>query len=282
MVTTDRFVYIHMPKTGGTFVTSVLFRIHKPARLPSSRSGLARKILHYVQRCAQSPYGSSLSPYGEIADVEPKHGTCSEIPAPHKDKPILSTIRNPYDWYVSQYEFGWWKRTFMYHPESHPTPAGSAIEHVLPEFIQQHPHFPDISFQEFVDLCSGAALVLKERGPDLGLYSHSFIRFYYRHVPELISRFNRNYLVSGRDTLDRFDVSFIKTNRLNQELYAFLLSMGYRAKDLRFLPELGKILPMGRGRRDDQKWERYYTPVLKDIIREKEWALFEMFPEFDT
>jgi hypothetical protein len=38
---------------------------------------------------------------------------------------------------------------------------------------------------------------------------------------------------------------------------------------------------MGRGRRNDQNWEKYYTPALKKFIREKDWVLFEMFPEFD-
>ena len=78
-----------------------------------------------------------------------------------------------------------------------------------------------------------------------------------------------------------FGVHFIKTNRLNQELYDFLLSMCYRACDLDFLPGLDRILPMGRGRRDEQNWERYYTPDLKAFIRKKDYALFDMFPDFD-
>lgn len=78
-----------------------------------------------------------------------------------------------------------------------------------------------------------------------------------------------------------FGVHFVKTNRLNQELYDFLLSMGYHAYDLDFLPSLGRILPLGRGRRDEQIWESYYTPDLKAFIREKDCALFDMFPDFD-
>jgi hypothetical protein len=225
----------------------------------------------------------SLSPYGPITDLEPKHGTCHEIPMLYRKKPVLSTLRNPYDWYVSQYEFGWWKRTFMYHPESNPTPAGFAIEHVLPEFIEKHSHFPDISFQEFVDLCHEASLVYNRgAGTDFGLYTHSFIRFYFREVAEVISRMDRSYLRSERHRLDMFDVHFITTNCLNQELYDFLLSAGYCAEDLGFLPGLSKILPMGRGRREDQNWQNYYTPGLKKFIREKDWAVFEMFPNFDV
>jgi hypothetical protein len=29
MIFTDRFVYVHEPKTGGTFVTSMLFRLYE-------------------------------------------------------------------------------------------------------------------------------------------------------------------------------------------------------------------------------------------------------------
>jgi hypothetical protein len=282
MVITDKFVYIHMPKTGGTFVTSVLFRIHNSTKPTSTRYNSAYRLLLSVLHPSRARLVNSLKLYGEIVDLEPKHGTCHEIPEQHRNKPILSTIRTPYDWYVSQYEFGWWKRTFLYHPESHPTPAGFAIEHVLPEFIVQYPHFPDISFQEFVDLCNKAALVFNsECDTDLGLYTHSFVRFYYREAAKVISRIDWEYVCSGRHKLDMFNVDFIKTDRLNQELYGFLLSIGYRAEDLRFLPALGKILPMGRGRRKDQHWEKYYAPSLKEFIREKDWALFEMFPDFD-
>jgi len=79
-----------------------------------------------------------------------------------------------------------------------------------------------------------------------------------------------------------FDVHFMRTDHLNKELYEFLLSMGYHAAHLKFVPDLGKILPMGRGRRDDQNWGKYYTPSLKEFIRAKAWALFELFPEFDV
>jgi hypothetical protein len=266
-----------MPKTGGTFITSVLFRIHDSAQPDSNHKFLVSVLRRLFRRSL-----GSRTPYGPIADLEPKHGTCHDIPALHGDKPILSTMRNPYDWYVSQYEFGWWKKTFVYHPESHPTPAGFAIEQVLPEFIKENPHFPDISFQEFIDLCYGAALVYNNGGgTNLGLYTHSFIRFYYREVAKVILRIDQDYICSGRHTLDMFDVYFVKTNRVNEELYNFLVSTGYRTEDLSFLPNLDKILPMGRGRRNDQNWEKYYTPALKKFIREKDWVLFEMFPEFD-
>jgi hypothetical protein len=55
-----------------------------------------------------------------------------------------------------------------------------------------------------------------------------------------------------------------------------VLSIGYLAEDLEFISGLGKILPIGRGKRDDQSWERFCTPELNRLIRERDWALFEM------
>ena len=73
-------------------------------------------------------------------------GPATTFPQAHAHKPILSCDRGPYEWYVSQYEFGWWKRTFDYHPDEPLPPAGWAIERVLPSFISAHPHLPKVSF----------------------------------------------------------------------------------------------------------------------------------------
>jgi hypothetical protein len=59
--------------------------------------------------------------------------------------------------------------------------------------------------------------------------------------------------------------------------------MNYDEEDIRFILDLGRILPKGRGRSvEQQKWESYYTPELKRRVREKERFIFELFPEFDV
>lgn len=72
------------------------------------------------------------------------------------------------------------------------------------------------------------------------------------------------------------------TARVASDLAAYLLSLGYRREDLAFIAGLGRILPMGIGRREDQRWEDYYTPELKAHVRRTEGALFGLFPEFDV
>src|SRR5262245_7631666 len=74
MIITEKFIYIHWPKTGGTFVEHVL------NELESGR--------------------------GWVGD---KHDRVCQIPQPFRDRKVLFTVRNPYDLLVSNYEFEWWK-----------------------------------------------------------------------------------------------------------------------------------------------------------------------------
>jgi hypothetical protein len=274
MVITNRFVYVHMPKTGGTFVTEALKRVHTPPRPARSRWRLVRKIRSLLSHIRTARYGP-------LVDLEPKHGTCHDIPASHRHKHLVSTMRNPYDWYVSQYEFAWWKRTFMYPDEPYPTPVGYAIEQALPEFQAEYAAFPDISFEDFIQLCHRASLTYDSEGK-LGLFTYGFVRYFYRDPMSVISRLDREYVRSGRHKADMFNVDLLHMHHLNQDLYSYLLSKGYAHQDIAFIQGLGKILPMGKGRQDHQRWEQYYTPTLKAFIRERDWALFEMFPEFDS
>ncbi len=111
MILTQRFVFIHQPKTGGTFVTRVLYRLLGDPLDPTD-------------------------PSAPIAEIN-KHGTCREIPASHRGIPILAAVRNPFERYVSQYEFAWWKRDL---------PPWVDVDTVR----ARYPHFPNLSFEEFI------------------------------------------------------------------------------------------------------------------------------------
>jgi hypothetical protein len=69
MVTTDRFVFLHLHKSGGTFVNECLLRF-----VPD-----ARHVGYHLPR--------------------------SMIPAPVANLPVLGTVRNPWSYYVSWYSF---------------------------------------------------------------------------------------------------------------------------------------------------------------------------------
>jgi hypothetical protein len=280
MIITDRFVFIHMPKTGGTFVTAVLSKLHGAAQPdPQAVVGVFRLHKASVRSFFRHPAHRKdlLGGYGPLANVEPKHGTCHDVPLSEAKKPILSSVRNPYDWYVSQYEFGWWKRLYNYEP------LDDAVKQVLKEFEKDHPHFPHISFEEFIEYCERESLIYDWKEPHrFGLYTHLFVRYYFRNPPATLSRLVAEGPLSAALKSEMFDVRLIRTDHLNQDLTGFLASMGYKKEDLAFISGLKKIRPSQGGRRHEKKWENYYTTSLKRYIREKDWALFQMFPEFDV
>jgi hypothetical protein len=82
MILSRHFVFIHLPKTGGTFVKRLL-NIYAP-------------------------------PDWEVSEVialgghprnDPNHPTIKDIPSAYGGIPIFGFVRNPWDWYVSWYEF---------------------------------------------------------------------------------------------------------------------------------------------------------------------------------
>lgn len=115
----------------------------------------------------------------------------------------------------------------------------------------------------------------------LGLRTEQFVKFYFKSPRRTFRRIDDDYIGAEKYREDMFDVRFIHTERLNQELYEFLSEMGYESDDLAFILDLGKILPEGKGRSAEQKWEKYYTPELKQFVQEKERLLFKLFPEYD-
>jgi hypothetical protein len=72
MILTQHFVFIHLPKTGGSFV---------------------RRICH------------EYAPLEWQVQIIDEHLTRYDIPAAYQSLPILGFIRNPYSWYVSAYYY---------------------------------------------------------------------------------------------------------------------------------------------------------------------------------
>lgn len=263
MIFTDRFVYVHEPKTGGSFVTEALLRLY----------GLRWSRRFRLEAMLRGQVRRNGGPYGTFVYHNLKHGAYANVPAPHREKTVLATVRGPYEMYVSQYEFGWWRRREMRrHFEA------------VPDFRRRFPRFPDLGFAEFVELWD-AAMGDPEDGEDggtgRGAWTRQFIRFYFRD-PERARAWPDEVLrdpEARRDAMPR--IHFVRTERVREGLHAFLVDQGYRTEDAAFVLEMGKVLP-GRGRRDDQRWERYYTPELKDRVRRRERLLLEIFPDFDV
>ncbi len=276
MIITDDFVYIHYPKTGGSFVTYVLKQLYR-----------YKKNYKFLDNLLPKRVKNKVLRFQEISNriqgfIDTNmHGTCNDIPWEHRNKPILSTISNPYDSLVSHYEFGWWKT----HTEE------EFGFRTMEEIKNKLPNFPDLDFGEYINLCDCVLLPKKfknvnlKKNENIGIETFDFIRFFFRNYQEVLAKIDKDYkCYVNHQTYkaDMFKVHFIKTDQLNHGLYNFLLDIGWKSKEIAFVLNLKKIFPKEGGRAKDQAWGKYYTHELKSIIKKKERLIFDLFPEFDV
>ena len=276
MIITEDFVYIHYPKTGGTFVTKVLQELYQYKKQYRIFGKLLPKIIR--NKVLQFP---AIRYRVQGFNFKNVHGTCHEIPDEHSHKPILTTIRNPYDRWVSHYKFGWWK-----------THIEEDFEFfTVKEIKGKYPNFPDLDFTEYINLWNLIWLPEKLKKLDLqinesfGIETFNFVKFFFKKPEDVLSEISQDYqgyVSSKRYKADIFKVHFVNTDRLNLGLYNFLLDIGWESKEIAFILHLKKICPKEGGRTEDQTWEKYYTHELKSTIRRKEKLLFDFFPEFDV
>ena len=263
MILTDRFVCVHEPKTGGTFVTSALFRLY------GAEWNLRNRLA--------SAFGRDVvarGKYGAFVFTNNKHGGCNEIPEAWRGRPILASVRNPYDLYVSQYEFGWWKRREFLRWYRR-----------VPGFAERFPRFPDLSFPEYMELADAAFRTLANDrfgGSGPGLYTEQFVKFYFKEPAEAYARIDDGYIAAEAYRRDLYDLRFVRTERLNEDLHEFLIGMDFDPGDVAFIRGMEKILPQGKGRAADARWEKYYTDDLKRSVRERDRLVFAIFPGFDV
>lgn len=264
MTTTNRLVFIHMPKTGGTFVRTMLMLLHG-VKFPVPRFTWTR-----LKWFLAGGNVAGDTRYGPLWHHSGPHGTRAQMPSEHSGKVSFGCVRNPFDWLVSSYEWNWWWRLRRHR----------WIFQAVPGLRQQFPRFPELSFEECVRLGWRAAEVHSGRS-DLGFYTMNFIRFHARNVEEAYSSVGPEYFSNGRHKCDMGEVRFVRTDQLNRDLFDLLKDMGYGEEDLDFILHEGKVLPHGRGRTEEQKWEKYFSPELRREVRHRERFFLELYPEYD-
>ena len=253
MIATDRFVYVHQPKTGGTFVTRVLFELAdelgtRELKVRSPRTAFVRAKL--------------------------KHGTCRDVPRALRGRPVWTTVRNPYDQYVSEYAFGWWRRDdFRRH-----------FRRRVRRFDERYPGYPDLSFEDFLRLYHRAfgrtARSRRFEGAGgVGWLTERFVRYYARRPRRVLRRLRPD---ADPADLDLFDVRYLRTERLNDDLHGALLDAGLDAERVAFVPGHGRVLPENAAAVERPRdWRTYYTPALAAHVRRNDALLFRLFPDYD-
>ena len=255
MIIGDRFVVLHPPKTGGSFLTEVIINI-------IGRSGDDRLTQHE------------------------KHGAFGEIPEEHRAKQIVATVRNPFDYYASQYKFGYWINR-----DDDPTNHWD-VEKMRCRF----PSYPNLSFEQYIDgtlesTYSNNNDRLAEIKNQLGLgpLTVTMLRYSVADPVEFLEP-----LLLKRDTrmlkqqVGR--IRFLHTESLNRETYQWFLELGVPpevAEPVLSKPRVqplntpdGVALPNGAGQPRDLHWLHYFTERSREAVIRREWLFFELFPEY--
>lgn len=259
MIITDKLVFLHSPKTGGTFVSKVLKKLQQ--RLAQKYPGMKPKYkdlrMFFFDRIN---FRLHLT----------QHINYCRIPERYKGRPIIGCIRNPYDRYVSRYEYRNWAKN---------PPAKKKC------ILKSFPEYPDLTFGEYIELDNtieqSARRYANELKIDIGMYTFHFIQMYFKDPRKVFNKIDEDYINSEAYKDDMPNINFLRTENLNVDLYHALLSLGYNEEDIAFILDEGKILPGGGRRRTDQDWKKYYTPELLNYVRRKERFLFKLFPEYD-
>jgi Sulfotransferase domain len=270
MIITPKFVVLNFPKTGSTFVRTVLKEIEQK----QSRSLFER--LAYATRLKQQPFQELKCPNLKETRVPSQrhifdqHGTYEQVPLKYRDLPVVSVARNPFDGYVSRFEFRYWAR----YPVADPV----RIRNMFPKF-------PDLSFAEFLDL--GDYETANHRIPDikpkteLGSQTVLFIQMFFRNPRRTLTRIDEEFIDSGAYKQEIPKLHLLRTESLNQDLYDYLITMGYPSRDIEFIINRKKIQPPeGTRRTADRKWQDYYSPELMQRVYRKEKLLLKIFADF--
>lgn len=263
MLITPRFLVLNIPKTGSTFVRTVLKEIEdrRPQR-GWARFGLRRRAireLYFRKR------GS-----GAFAGVRDQHGAYCQVPARYRRLPVVTIARNPFDRYVSQYEFGLWR--------DHPA---APAERLLADF----PAFPDLDFPAFLEYYHRAAndyLPPAERGPrELGYQARQLIEMIFTNPERAIREADAGWVGSSGFVRGLPEISFLRQERLNDTLCEFLIAHGYAPSEVEFVRDAPRIQPReGTRRGSADTWRNYYDASTARRVLERESLLFEIFEWF--
>jgi hypothetical protein len=255
IILSTRFVFLHLPKTGGTFASKALARVLRPRNWPE----------RLWQRC-----------FGEQYLFVHQHGTRADIPEAYRHLPVVGIVRNPYDRYVSEFHFGRWKLM-----------RNAWVP--WDEIRREHPRFPEVGFEEYLEIALDRFGLLRQPAlpPEdrFGPYTETFVRFFWRDPERAFPAMDDAYIAARGWERELEGVRLLHQEDLNRELHDYLRAAGYPARRTAFILELGRIQP-DRGapstRPQDRHWSAWYTPRTRALVRHRDRLLFAMFPEYDA
>ena len=242
MIITPHFVYLHYPKTGGTFVTRMLHEMkqHNPGFSLSEPKGL-------------------------------KHSGRRRIPEAHAELPVVTNIRYLLDHYVSRYEFRWWTRPGFFRPE---------IKDDYPAFpdLDFHQFMQAFCDWRYRPIPADKAAQLNHS--DIGVNTRAITRIVGVKNNIVLKKQDKMSNARVRELFE--GIHFLKSHQLNQDLAELIQAFGKAEGinyDTDFILESGKVLPKLGGRGDGgKKWQAYFDDELIDMVLSKDRLLLRAQP----
>lgn len=266
MIITRDFVFIHMPKTGGTFVHGIFKKVVNsykkdyPIKWYLNRIGYKMNIaIPIYQKLTTVAYYEH--PNNEVIG---QHAGVSFIPKEYKKLPIISVKRDPIKKYISTYYFRWWERF--------PSLPLSQLKEIFP-------NYPEISIEEYFDLAYNHVMKSFFRNDyreDIGVLSWQFIRMYSidpLFVYKNITRANYPEFIKIYFT----NVEFFEMNQLSSEFETYIKTTSFSEYSDSFKTN-ERIYPPGS---NIKKRSEKISDDLTTKIKSKEWLLYNFFPEYN-
>ena len=240
MLITDSFVMLNYPKTGSSFARKVIKDLY--AREPRRWFGgryCKELILPNIRT-------------GGVAD---QHGTYSQIPRRFRNREIVSIVRNPYERFLSIYEFRYWA-----HNPRLP----------LDDVRERFPTFPHLSLDEYVDFnhfWSQKAFHLP-----VGSQTAQFMQIFGRHFPP---RWSDPWDL--KSVLARLpQVTFLRQENLRSDLRSFLRRHGFSHQRTAFIESHEPVnITLDKSADRDALW----TSKALNYVSTTESLLFQILAE---
>ena len=226
MIITKKLVFINFPKTGSSFVRSVIKKIYE-----------SRNSKHTVSRClrkigfSKATYEELLMPHINVPEYKDQHGTYEQIPIKHKKKKIVSVVRNPYDRFLSLYKFRWWVKNPLLTQET------------LEQFS---PNFPNLTIDEFVEYDKQLTDKFKKEYNisseiNIGGQTIEFIEMFFKNPTTVLENITNTYLKDESYLQDLVKIQFLTQENLNADLADLLENNGYPKHEVSFAKQYSKV-----------------------------------------
>jgi hypothetical protein len=249
MLVTEAFVMLNYPKTGSSFARKVVKEIYeRHPRQFFKRRFVKELMLPNIREAGNPP--------------PDQHGMYSQIPVRYRDREVVTVVRNPYERFLSGYEFRAWANC-------PPLPVGV----IRKSFAR----FPRLSIHEYIDFNQYALGPSVFRGPKpratIGEQTAQFIQLFFKNPQSILARITDEYLDSNCVFDDMADITFLRRENLNHQLAEFSQRKGFTHAETSFIESHAPV-NVTQGTSADRS--KLLTPRVVDYVTVNERMIFRI------